>query len=329
MNIEQYFAPFIQTALRYDRDLKKAAKRLLTGNGRESLLQQPDYKESAYLEENMRNSVRSCVRGKDTAIQTYKKFVTYLQGQGVDVDVTFPPIPVDNSFERLMFIAKYLQDPQARIADLPELLWVSERTIEADLSRLRGVDDPIQVCGRQFVIEDTERSSGQLRFASTAHPIFLTENLTQVLVMLKGLKQMAENPLYEQYAEACAADIWEQLSDYARQRIHYVLTDLLPEDLSWYEDLEKPDEDAFYTERRCSVDGNVWLDCLKNDKPFCAEYQEDEGRVIYTNCRFVHRAIPRGSRERGHAVECDQGLKIFTDSRVLRSCYTLEELMSY
>ena len=329
MNIEQYFDSFIETALRYDRDLKKAAKRLLKGNGRESLKNQPCHEESDYLEENMRTSVMSCVRGKETAVQVYKKFVSYLERQGIEVDVTFPPIPVDNSFERLMFIAKYLQDPKARIADLPELLWVSERTIEADLSRLRGVDDPIQVCGRQFVIEDTERSSGQLRFASTAHPLFLTENLTQVLIMLKGLKQMAENPLYKQYAEASAADIWEQLSDYARQRIRYVLTDLLPEDLSWYESLEKPDEDAFYTERRCSVDGNVWLHCLKNGMSFCVEYQEDEGPAVYTNCRIIRDTYFDDSREFDFIVECDQGRKTLRNSRVLRSCYTLEELMSY
>ena len=328
MNIEQYFAPFIQS-MRYDRKLKKAARRLLTGTGRESLVQQPGYEESEYLKENMRNSVRSCVRGKDTAVRVYRKFVRYLHDQGVHVDVHFPPVPIDNSFERLMFIAKYLQDPEARIADLPDVLWVSDRTIEADLAWLRGLEDPIQMCGRPFIVEDTERSGGQLRFASTAHPLFLTENLTQVLIMLKGLKEMAKDPLYKKYAEATAFDIWEQLSDYAKDRIRFVLTDLLPEDLSWYEGLEKEDEDTFYTERRCSVDGDVWLDCMKNEKPFCVEYQSNEGPVIYTNCRFIHRSYRHEAGSMVIDVQCDQGRKSLKGSRVLRSCYTLEELTNY
>ncbi len=328
MRIDAFIEPFIKTGLRYDRDLKKAARRLLKGTSRDALTQQPGFEESEYLEENMRSSVKSCVRGKETAVQMYRKFAAYLEAQGVDLTVQFPPIPVDNSFERLMFIAKYLQSPEARIADLPDLLWVSERTIEGDLARLRGLDDPIQICGHPFIVEDTERSGGQLRFASTAHPLFLTENLTQVLIMLKGLKEMARNPMYRKYAEATACDIWEQLSDYARARIRFVLTDLLPEDLSWYEGLEKEDEDTFYTERRCSVDGNVWLDCLKNEKPFCVEYQEAEGPVIYTNCRFTGK---RGRRDQEWTMEiqCDQGRKTLVESRVLRSCYTLEELTNY
>lgn len=134
--------------------------------------------------------------------------------------------------------------------------------------------------------------------------------------------------MYRKYAEATACDIWEQLSDYAKDRIRFVLTDLLPEDLSWYEGLEKEDEDTFYTERRCSVDGNVWLDCLKNEKPFCVEYQEAEGPVIYTNCRFTGK---RGRRDQEWAMEvqCDQGQKTLVESHVLRSCYTLEELTNY
>ena len=105
MNISLFIPPFLDS-LKYQRDLKKAARKLLTGNSREALTQQPGFEESEYLEPNMRDSVRKCVRGKDTAIQVYKELAAYLRKQGVPVKVAFPPVPVDNSFERLMFIAR-------------------------------------------------------------------------------------------------------------------------------------------------------------------------------------------------------------------------------
>ena len=54
----------------------------------------------------------------------------------------------------------------------------------------------IQICGKVFHIDEVERIRGKIHFSSTAHPLFLTENLSQVIVMLKGLKTMAGNPLY-------------------------------------------------------------------------------------------------------------------------------------
>lgn len=133
-----------------------------------------------------------------------------------------------------MFIAKYLQEDENKISELPDILWVSGRTIEEDISRLRGIEDPIQICGRKFFIPDTTRENGSVRFPSTAHPLFLAENLTQILIMLKGLKTMSENPLYEPYAVQTGREIWNQLSSYAKKRIRFVLSEMMPEDLTWY-----------------------------------------------------------------------------------------------
>lgn len=326
MKIDIYFDEFIRS-IRYDKDLQKAAKRLLKENKESGLPSMPGFDESEYLGSNIRESVKSLTRGKDTAIAVYRRLVTFLQNKGVPVSVEFPPVPVDNSFERQMFIAKYLQDEDTRISDLEDLLWVSERTISDDLLRLSGDKDPIQVCGRPFIIREANRSRGRMHFGSTAHPLFLTENLTQVIVILKGLRAMAENPLYIRYAEASAADIWQQLSDYARKRIRFVLSDLMPEDLSWYEELEKR-SDLFMTERECSVNGNVWLDCIKNDKPFYVEYHADDGVVFYEDCRFVPGSISQGENGFGIEVECKQGRKKLVGERVIRSTYSIEELLS-
>ena len=328
MRIDIFFDEFINSeSLRYDTDLRKTAKALLKGSKPYSLTKMPEFGESEYLAENIKSSVKAAPRGKDSAIRAYKAFVSFLRQKGVEVEVTFPPIPIENSFERQMYIAKYLQDEKAKISELEDILWVSGRTIDQDLQRLyRGSADPIQVCGRPFFIPGGERANGQIRTPSTAHPLFLTENLTQIIVMLKGLRIMAENPIYTRYAEATAADIWQQLSDYAKKRIHFVLRELLPDDLSWYEKLEVSYE-KFVTERDCSVNGNVLLDCFKNDKAFCVEYRGDDGDVtFYDDCHVIPGSHKYSGNGISVEVNCRQGVKTLESDRVVRSAYSVEEL---
>lgn len=302
----------------------KTIKNLLT-DGANSLLNQDGFNgESEYLPQAIRGCVRSYSRDKATAIEICRGLIAFLESKCVAVDLQFPTIDVGNDFERLMFIAKYLQDPRHKISDLEDRLWMSPRTIDEDLKKLRGRhEDSIQICGRVFKIEDLERSRGEVHFPSTAHPLFLTPNLTQVLVTLKGLKAMSKDPIYTEYARLAAADIWEQLSDYAKTRIHDVLSELLPEDLSWYEGLQKEDDEYFYSEKRCSPAGNVFLDCIKNDKSFCVEYAGDDGVCFYNNCKFVPRSMGDGCFD----VTSDQGTVCLHFDKILRSAYSAEEMM--
>ena len=320
--MDEYIDEFIRKRPKYYRG--STLKTLLKGDAPYSFTSQVSYEDPESLPQNIEDSVRRYTRDKDYAIGVYKAFVEFLQQKGVDVDVIFPPVPVSNSFERRMYIAKYLHDENHKVADLEDLLWVSSRTIEEDLTKLRGEDkDPIQICGKKFCIKGTERAKGRVKSASTVHPLFLTLNLTQVIVMLKGLQKMSEDPLYENYAMTAAQDIWEQLSDYARGRIRTVFSEILPEDLSWYENLEKPDKDLFYTEKQCSVENNVILDCIKNGKEFYVEVQEGEDTVIYKGCRFI-----RGSRQGDYyGLDTDRGQIQIRISDVIRSAYTLEELL--
>ncbi len=324
MEISACIDKFIKS-LKYDKSLQRAAKKLLKEKENDPA-EQRRFRDADSLGADVEDAVRALPRGKDTAIDVFKRLVSFLREKGIETEVDFPPIPLDSSFERLMYIAKYFQSEDATVGSLKERLWVSERTIEEDLLRLRGERDPIQICGRRFSIPDSERSGGRLRFESTAHPLFLTENLTQVIVMLKGLRLMADRPLYADYARATAADIWQQLSDYAKKRIRFVLSELLPEELAWYEDLEAK-ENSFSSERRCSVPGNSLLDCLKNGKPFFLEYRKDGGTVILENCR----AVPGSFRPKdaGFTLEIErpEGRMTVDSEEVLRSAYAIEELL--
>lgn len=302
----------------------KTARNLLVGDGEAALKQQEFYEDSEYLAYNIKLSVRAYSRNKDVAIRIFKDFLNFLRTKsGIDISVQFPPISISNTFERLMFIAKYLQDPRHKTTDLPELLWISQKTINDDIKRLQGDhDDPIQVCGKIFTIDELDKQKNTVYFPSTAHPLFLTPNLTQVLVTLKGLKAMAENPLYAEYAQITAADIWEQLSDYAKTRIHFVLSELMPEDLTWYESLQKRDDEHFHSEIFCSG-SSVVFDCMKNEKTFCVEYDAENGIQLYKQCTFV----PHSYDGEGIEVDCASGRVRIEFGKIIRSAYTVEGLI--
>ena len=310
---------------------KTYLKNLLTGSKANSLCRFEGYNTTEYIAACMQDSVSASVRGKDTVIGVYKDLVSFLSKKGIDVEIEFPPVSIDSSFDRLLFIAKFFQEEDATIADLPDKLWVSERTIESDIARLKGeADDVLSVCGRAFYIPETERDDGRLTFASTLHPLFLTENLTQVIIMLEGLKHMAENPDYKRYAETTAANIWEQLSDYAKDRIHKVIGPILPGDVSWYDSLERDLDNTFYTENNCSVPDNVFVESIKSEgnKPCYIEYVKDGKSVIYENCLLVEGSY--GTTKDGAEtldVDCSAGRVTLETRSIQRTSFKIEELL--
>ena len=276
---------------------------LLTGRNTYALINQECYGDSDCLAANIRQSVTSYTRDKATAIAIYKDLLKFLRGKklGIDLDVDFPPENVSNRFERLMFIAKYLQDPNNRKQDLyneddPErrggLLCVSEKTIRNDINALRGRGAcRIQVCGRVFQCDDVGAVQDDAHQCSMAHPLFLAPNLTQAVIMLKGLKEMYQNPLYAEWAEMTAADIWDQLSAYAKRRIRFVFEDVFPEELEWFDNLHMLGNNSFYSEFSCKSTEGILLNCIKHDIPCNVEYQDESAVRIYHQCKIAKESF--------------------------------------
>ncbi len=286
-----------------------------------------DHLEKEELEQAMKDAVRSYKSHKGTAILVYKRFLQYLiEVHQCSIEVSFPEVEVWNTFERQMYLAKELQGGDLNIEDLSERLWVSTRTLEEDLKKLRGLDeDPIQILGRKFEIRDMERKNGKVLLSSTVHPFFLTWNLTQVIAALKGLQMMMENPLMKAYAQKSAEDLWMQLSSYGKNRILQVSKELFQEDTAFYEALASSESDAFLEEKRFkTTDGpSVLMDCLKNEKSFYMEYLEEDGSAVFLEECLCIPGTYEGSLLK---IEYKEGVRTVFFDRVLRSAYTKEEL---
>lgn len=272
----------------------------------------------------VQRTVQSYLSNKDSAIDIFKRLTARLEQKfSVSLPVPYPPVPVANTFERLMYISKYVQDPENRISDLQDILWVSSRTIEDDLAKLRGMDDdPIQICGKKYVIRDMERRADRVTdILSTPHPFFLTCNLTQVIVMLQGLRKMTVNQELKAYAEKTAGEIWEQLSDYGRNRILYVMENLMPDEISWYKNLGNMGKESFWPEYRCSAYGaGAMMECLKNGKTCNIEYKTEEGIC------FLKEALVKKLVKEEFLIEAQGREFLLNHDQIIRSASSAEEM---
>ena len=272
------------------------------------------------------DTVRAYTSDKDKAIFIFKNFIGYLlKKYKIAIEIDFPPIPVMNVYERLMYMAKYLQSPKHRLADLEDILWLSERSIRQDYSLLKGSgDSAVQILGKTFSIPDIESKKGQISMPSTVHPLFLTGNLTQIIVVLKGLKLMSENPVYKDYAMTMAAAIWDQLSKYAKDRILFVTEQYLSESVEWYKQLNDQNlRFLFLSEYQTGRDERVGcvLDCLKNRKACCIEYLNEDGTMV-----LIDKCKVTNLRTDNAVVEIDGRTQELVIDQIMRSAYSIEEL---
>jgi hypothetical protein len=258
------------------------------------------------VQENLRDAIKESVKSytntKATAIETYKRFLSHVELKyGVSFDMDFPPV-FSSEFDRQMFIVKELHEAGRGVSHLEDRLWISSRTLEEDLSKLQDRGE-ISVLGQEVSIRGIERDNGTISFQSTVHPLFLTPNLTQVVVMLNGLRVMSGDRAYRNYALHLASTIWKELSEYGRNRI-LGLTEELSLDRVWYEKISHLEGEAlFQTERECSNDegaGNV-LDFLKNRKDCCLAYTNEAGE----ECLLLDVRIER--LEQGHIIASKDG----------------------
>lgn len=199
----------------------------------------------------IKESVMSYTRDKNTVINIYKEFVSFIKEKyQIHIPIIFPPF-FSSDFDRQLYIVKELHEKGRTTAYLGNKLWISDRTIDEDLAKLRSYTG-VSIMGQKIRVRGIERQKGNIEFQSTVHPIFLALNLTQVVVLLQGLQHMIKDEAYKEYALKLSANIWNELSDYARRRIKQV-TGMLSMDLSWYEELDSySSEELFYTERECS-----------------------------------------------------------------------------
>ena len=142
-----------------------------------------------------------------------------------------------SELERRLEIIKRIHNGSnaSDISDMAYELLLDESNIRRDLRIIN--DGEMSVMGQRVKVEYHQQydKNGQECILSTAHPLFLVQNLEQIIALLNGLKYSYEIYGYKEYARETAISIWMQLSDYATNRILNELPkEELKIDIDWY-----------------------------------------------------------------------------------------------
>lgn len=210
---------------RMDEDEKKATKKLLKDGSKSFLV---NWKQNDSFESAARNTILPINQGKSTSIQRLKEFHKYLCEQAnCEIPVAWPQIDVSSKVEQLMAVALYMQDhvfdTQAEMVEaLEEKLWIGEKTVGDAIRSLKNPDEMetesiFSRILRKSVFFDDDRHV--MKFLSSAHPVFLMENLTGIIYSLEALLEKANDPLFHDWIMHTAGHIWMQLTDYAKEKI--------------------------------------------------------------------------------------------------------------
>ncbi len=337
MRLSEYIELY-STRLRTTAEKTKAKNLLGTPESKNGLLSvYGDVELGEELGEAIKIVVKSCTTDKDGAISFFKRFVSYLESKEKRrIEVAFPPIQVANSFERLMFIAKYLQDPKHSVVELEDILWVSSRTISEDLKKLKGenLEEGIQILGRRFAIPEMSIRRSRCQMESTMHPFFLTENLSQVYTLLKSLQEMHHNPIYAEKAKSIMLDVWNQLSQYGKERILLVAETKFVEDYTWLYKLDR--EVQAFSKNQCFFleryqHSNEGIDLLfyaqKCNEKLCLEYSKSEDmngeKVIYEACSIVKWVDENNEFD----IECNGEIVTLNVAHITRCALNMIDLL--
>ena len=243
------------------------------------------------LYETITDILKSSSNKSGKQYDVFRDYIDYLNSKGYEVQ-KLPEFRT--KFERQILILKDLHDPnQTESLDnfavrCSEKYLVSDRTVEHDFKEIR---EGIKLFGRDLKV-DFARENGIISQHTTAHPLFLFPSLAQIVCMIEGLKELAgKHPLYKVYAEETAADIWAQLSDYAKDRI----TNVLPERLSitdtdFYRKLEEmasENRKHFREERSEEYRGMPEIEIIKAMKSETPAY-----RIVYPDGDGILKESP-------------------------------------
>lgn len=190
--------------------------------------------DSVQIREDLIDRLKS-MRSKKINHYIYCQYIKFLNKEkGMSVEKL--PRYYSELERRLEIIKRIHKGSNASdISDMAYDLLLDESNIYGDLRIIN--DGEMSVMGQRVKVEHHKQydKNGQECILSTAHPLFLVQNLEQIIALLNGLKYSYEIYGYKEYARETAVSIWMQLSDYATNRILNELPkEELKIDIDWY-----------------------------------------------------------------------------------------------
>lgn len=239
------------------------------------------------LLEALKELCRKYQSSKKTIITVSSELAEILKKRcNITIDLDVPSFQYDNAIERQLFLIKFLHhDEKHTLENACEYLWMYNR--EKIFDDINDIKKGLSFLGKSISLE-IDKNNNEITSFPTGHPIILVENMSQIFVQLEGLRKMATGST-ETYAKRTAATIWSQLSDYAKQRVFYVVEKLYESDAEFYHGLDKMvDTKTFFDEDSLSKDEGATslLNYIKNGYDFYIAFKNNENNTVKKHSKF-------------------------------------------
>ncbi len=187
------------------------------------------------------------------------------------------------------------------LTEIAAKLGCSRRSLEKDVQKI--TEQGFKLLGLSIQLVD--ESNSVLKMESTPHPIVMMQNITQIMIMLEGLRAMEGINAYRNYAQHTAITIWNQLTEYTQNSILDALERINEESdnfIEWYLNLghESNYHQRFLSEMKGS-EGNISSQMMylgKNQKTFNLTYADKAGNTQNLDECIIERLHINGSRIR-------------------------------
>jgi len=297
----------------------KKEQELLVGEEEYSLLQRPEI--SAVLNKNIIKTTKKDLLNQQIAEAIeesfkkikkvdfkvlakgiYQELVDHLAVNfGFNIDISeMARTMIGSPEERWMYLLRETErnhhgSDSMKIAQIAEKLGCSRRSLELDVKRI--TETGFKLLGQKIQLVDEDNSV--LNMKSTPHPIILMQNISQILVILEGLRAMEKNQAFKEFADHTAMNIWNQLTEYAQNKVLDAL-ELMGQDaeLTWYFQLRDSSKNVnrFLSEAKMSESNPLsrLMYLGKNRMPFNITYLNDQGeRTELYDCvvRFFNPVV--------------------------------------
>lgn len=137
----------------------------------------------------------------------------------INIIVDIPSNLTRTVFEMQIKIIKLLQYTPMSAKDVGEKVYLTERSADSYLTSMSSEknDEGLIINGKKVKLV-FDRPAGKYSLEETVHPLVLTPNLMQVILLIKGLHAARING-YEEITKDVALNIWTQLSEAGQDMI--------------------------------------------------------------------------------------------------------------
>lgn len=176
------------------------------------------------IEESIKSSIEATKKfGKKVSCKNiYDEFVDCINERFDfkvninDLNLKIPETPEERCVYILRETERKLEGKNKKsLADMAKELGCSTRNLQKDVKEM--TEQGFKLLGMSIKLVDNRDEIFQLD--STPHPVILMQNVSQLFVQLEGLRAMENTEALKNIAHSTAIDIWNQLSDYARDKI--------------------------------------------------------------------------------------------------------------